>query len=79
MAQRLKALGKFTYTIANFRKVLNGTHLKLPEVELFKARQVSISSSQAGALTPDGEVPGSTPVTIRYEQSSLPVFWPTNC
>jgi diacylglycerol kinase (ATP) len=62
--------------IANFRKVLNGTHLQLPEVEMFKARQVSISSSQASALTPDGEVLGSTPVTIRCEQSSLPVFWP---
>ena len=62
--------------VANFRKVLTGTHLQLEEVESFKARQVSIRSSQASALTPDGEILGSTPVTIHCERRRQAVFWP---
>ena len=58
-----------------FPKIFTGEHVHLPEVEQFLARRISIETDAPKVLTPDGELLGSTPVTVECLKQAVAVFW----
>jgi diacylglycerol kinase (ATP) len=58
-----------------FPKIFTGEHVHLPEVEQFQARSIRIETDTPKVLTPDGELVGSTPVTIECLHRAVDVFW----
>jgi diacylglycerol kinase (ATP) len=62
--------------LSAFPKIFTGEHVRLPEVETFKASRLRIETERPKVLTPDGELTGETPVTIECMRQSLGVFVP---
>ncbi len=60
--------------IRNFPKVLDGSHLELPEVEVFRAAEIRITTQAPVDLAPDGECTGTTPLHIRCVPQAVPFF-----
>ena len=56
------------------RDVFKGTHVDLPEVEVYQARTAEIATSPQNLLAPDGEVCGTTPVKMECLHHCLEVF-----
>ena len=59
----------------SFPKILTGDHLAMPEVETWQARDISIETNIPKILTPDGELMGSTPLSIHCLHKDIQVFW----
>ncbi len=59
-----------------FPTIFNGEHIKYPEVEIFKAKKISLTTTPKQILTPDGELFGTTPIEIECLPKLLEVFWP---
>ncbi len=55
-------------------RIFAGTHLKMREVEHFTARTMSFRSTPAKVLTPDGEITGTTPITVNVLPGKIRVF-----
>ncbi len=62
--------------VRHFPKVLDGTHLQMPQVETFRIRKIHIRSRLPCHLSPDGEIFGTTPVEIECLPRAVEVFWP---
>jgi diacylglycerol kinase (ATP) len=62
--------------IAAFPKIFTGEHVRLPQVESFTASRIRIETDSPKVLTPDGELTGSTPVTIECLPKAVEVFVP---
>ena len=62
--------------IRNFGKVRVGTHVDLDEVEVYQARGIRVTADVDSRLTPDGEVMGSTPVSVSCQPGAVKMFWP---
>jgi diacylglycerol kinase (ATP) len=62
--------------LSAFPKIFTGEHVRLPEVETFKAARIRIETEKPKVLTPDGELTGFTPVTIECMPGALGVFIP---
>jgi diacylglycerol kinase (ATP) len=58
-----------------FPKIFTGEHVHMPEVEQFQARKIVVEADSAKVLTPDGELLGSTPVTVECLKQAVEVFW----
>ncbi len=54
--------------------VFTGEHVNLPEVEYFQASHIKVSTDEPKALTPDGEVIGSSPMEVRCLPRALEIF-----
>lgn len=61
--------------LRNFPKVLNGSHLALPEVETFRVSAVEIVTQPPVGLAPDGECTGSTPLRVSCVHQAVPFFY----
>lgn len=55
---------------------LFGTHIDLPDVDYFQARNVAVSSAEQVPVEVDGEVIGNLPVTFRFSKRKLHVLVP---
>ncbi len=55
-------------------KIFTGDHVKMKEVECFKARKIKIEADTKKLLTPDGQLTGSTPIEIECVPKALEVF-----
>ncbi len=55
-------------------KIFKGTHLQMQEVEHFTARNMTFRTTPAKALTPDGEIAGSTPISISVLPGKIRIF-----
>lgn len=55
-------------------KIFNGEHVKMKEVECFKAKKIKIETEPQKLLTPDGQLTGSTPIEIECLNKSLEVI-----
>jgi len=55
-------------------KIFKGTHVHMPDVETFQAREMRFHPNQAKVLTPDGEIIGQTPITVSVLGGKLQVF-----
>lgn len=58
-----------------FPMIFTGEHVKLPEIEQIQAKKIRIVTEKPKVLTPDGELIGTTPVTVECLQQALDVFW----
>lgn len=67
-------------TMAGFVKfiqgVITGRHLKLADVSYYRAKEISITSSQRTLVQADGEIIGKTPMNFSIVPQTLPVFVP---
>jgi len=55
-------------------KIFTGDHVKMEEVEIFKAKKISIETDLPKELTPDGEMFGATPLEIECLYRDIEVF-----
>lgn len=62
--------------LQSFPKILTGEHVYMKEVIHFTTSRISIESKRSKILTPDGELMGSTPVSIECLRETVEVFWP---
>jgi YegS/Rv2252/BmrU family lipid kinase len=69
-------LGRLTRRrlLAAFPLIFTGEHVKIPEVQTYTARHISISTDAPKVLTPDGELLGSTPVEVDCLPRDIEVF-----
>jgi diacylglycerol kinase (ATP) len=72
----LIVLNKITRTrlLRAFPKIFKGSHVTLPEVETFKAREINVKSSVPKTCTPDGEVLGQTPLNVEVCPGRISLF-----
>jgi YegS/Rv2252/BmrU family lipid kinase len=57
--------------IRAFPQIFSGTHTSHPEVEVFRARHVSVETDPPSLLTPDGESLGATPIQVEILPGKL--------
>jgi YegS/Rv2252/BmrU family lipid kinase len=57
-------------------KIFTGDHIKMKEVECFKAKKIKIETEPQKLLTPDGQLLGSTPIEIECLHKALEVIVP---
>lgn len=57
-----------------FPKIFRGTHLALPEIEVFKAAEVKAVTNIPKILTPDGEIFGHTPIDVKIFPKKITLF-----
>lgn len=55
-------------------KIFTGEHVKMKEVECFKAKKIKIETEPQKLLTPDGQLIGTTPIEIDCLNKSLDVI-----
>jgi len=55
--------------------IFKGTHVLDDKVEVFKAKKIKISTDIPKKLIPDGELFGSTPITIECLPRDIEFFW----
>ncbi|MBU0559668.1 MAG: diacylglycerol kinase family lipid kinase [Bacteroidetes bacterium] len=55
-------------------KIFTGEHLKMKEVETFQAKSIKIATDVPLMLTPDGELMGSTPISLECIPGAVDVF-----
>lgn len=55
-------------------KIFTGEHIKMKEVETFKAKKIKIETEPVKKLTPDGQLTGTTPIEIECLNKSLAVI-----
>lgn len=60
--------------LSAFPKIFRGTHVHLPEVEVFRAREMRFRPAASKMLTPDGEISGCTPIIVSVLPGKLSVF-----
>ena len=65
---RLKILRLFT-------SIYDGTHINYDEVEYIKAKNIKVTETNPGKLIPDGEIMGSTPITVECLQQDVEFLW----
>ena len=58
-----------------FPKIFTGDHVKMDEVETFKAKRILIDTELPKELTPDGEMFGRSPLEIECLHKDIKVFW----
>jgi len=56
-------------------KIFTGTHVKMKEVECFKAKKIKVETNPQKLLTPDGQLVGNTPIEIECYSKKLEVFF----
>ena len=57
-------------------RVMNGSHVKDARVRTWRAKRVRLQSQHPASVVADGEIAGSTPVTIEVKPASLNVVAP---
>ena len=69
-------LGRLTRRrlLTAFPLIFTGEHVKIPEVQTYTARHISISTDTPKVLTPDGELLGQTPVEVDCLPRDIKVF-----
>lgn len=60
--------------LQSFPKIFKGEHVKMKEVETFKAKKISIKTEFPKDLTPDGEIFGTSPLDIECLYRNIEVF-----
>ncbi len=60
--------------LKSFPRIFTGDHVKMDEVETFKAKKILVKTEIPKALTPDGEMFGTSPVKIECLHKDLEVF-----
>ncbi len=64
--------------LANLPNVFKGTHVRLPSVQVFRAREVEISASRPFTMYADGDPIGELPVRVRAVPGAVNVLVPAS-
>ena len=59
-----------------FTSIYDGSHVSYPEVEYIQAQKVALKESRPCVLVPDGELLGTTPVSVECLKQDLAFLWP---
>jgi YegS/Rv2252/BmrU family lipid kinase len=62
--------------LADLPKVFKGTHVRLPSVRVFRAREVEISADRPFTMYADGDPIGTLPVRVRAVPGAISVLVP---
>ena len=60
--------------LSAFPKIFKGTHVHMPEVETFTAREMEFRPAVSKMLTPDGEITGHTPIRVSVLPGRIRIF-----
>ncbi len=60
--------------LQSFPKIFSGTHVNLPEVEVFRAKKMSFTPDVPKILTPDGEITSTTPISVSILPGKIRIF-----
>lgn len=60
--------------LAALPRIFTGSHIRMPEVEHFTGRELRFTTNPPQSLTPDGEMIGSTPISISVLPGKIKVF-----
>jgi len=58
-----------------FSSIYDGTHINYDEIEYIKAKNIKVTETNPGKLIPDGEIMGSTPITVECLQQDVEFLW----
>jgi YegS/Rv2252/BmrU family lipid kinase len=61
--------------VSAFPKIFTGDHIFLDEVETYQVKEIHIHTQEEKIITPDGELIGSSPVTIRAIPAAVEFFY----
>ncbi len=59
-----------------FRSIYDGSHINHPQIEYLQAQKVALKESNPGVLVPDGELIGTTPISVECLKQDLAFLWP---
>jgi YegS/Rv2252/BmrU family lipid kinase len=71
----IERVGRLRF-LANLPKVFNGTHVQEPSVQVFRAREVSVSADRSFTMYADGDPIGELPVRVRAVRGAVSVLVP---
>jgi len=60
--------------LLSFPKILDGTHINMQEVHVFKAQKIKVTSQTSKIATPDGDLLGTTPLEVECIKHKLLFF-----
>jgi diacylglycerol kinase (ATP) len=60
--------------IRHYPKILNGTHVRLPEIKSFRATAIQIATASPSSVYSDGDYVGMTPCTVTLAPGALRVI-----
>ena len=60
--------------LRSFPKILDGTHINMQEIHVFKARKIKVTSQTLKIATPDGDLLGTTPLEVECIKHKLLFF-----
>lgn len=60
--------------LSSFPKIFKGTHLEMPEIKTFKAKEIELITQEEKLATPDGELLGLTPIRIKVIKHAMQIF-----
>lgn len=72
----LQSISKFKFLTRVLPRVFSGTHVLEPNVKVFRAREISISSDRPFAMYADGDPIGELPVRVRALHGAITVLTP---
>lgn len=73
----LAAVGRLRFLFSVFPRVFKGTHVQLPSVRVFRAKEVEISADRPFTMYADGDPIGELPVRVRARKGAITVLVPT--
>jgi len=60
--------------LSAFPRIFKGTHVHMPEVEAFTAREMQFRPAVSKTLIPDGEITGHTPIMVSALPGKIRIF-----
>jgi YegS/Rv2252/BmrU family lipid kinase len=69
-------VSKLTFLFRILPRVFKGTHVELPSIHVFRAREVRVSADRPFAMYADGDPMGDLPITVRIRPGALTVLAP---
>jgi YegS/Rv2252/BmrU family lipid kinase len=73
-----ESVGKLRFLTRILPKVFNGTHVHEPSVRVFRAREISVSSTRPFTMYADGDPIGDLPVRVRALRGAVTMLTPAN-
>jgi YegS/Rv2252/BmrU family lipid kinase len=74
----LAAVGRLRFLFSVFPRVFKGTHVQLPSVRVFRAKEVEISADRPFTMYADGDPIGELPVRVRARKGAVTVLVPAS-
>jgi diacylglycerol kinase family enzyme len=74
----LESVSKIRFLTRILPKVFNGTHVREPNVRVFRAREMSVSADRPFTMYADGDPIGELPLVVKAVRGAVRVLVPAN-